>query len=283
MPPPNDVGYYPSGGTFYETITAAINDVAHNGFDSPDRISFWIDRIRSAATRSMVRPEVLERHLNETMRAIYRSKIERGGILKQHPGVSRFTLDRVAPHLRAELDRRIMASANLIKLNRAKAMEETVQRFSGWATSIPVGGSDAVDRVETKDEIRKSLASLPYRERLVANDQGHKLVANLNNILAVDAGALAAVWHSHAGEAGYNARVSHAARNDKVYLLRDTWATQRGFVRVGPDGYYDAITAAGEEVNCRCWITYLYALRRLPADMLTAKGVEELERVRLAA
>jgi hypothetical protein len=283
VPPPNDVGYYPSGGTFYECITAAVNDVAINGFDSQDRIAFWIDRIRSAATRSMVRPEVLERHLNETMRAVYRSKIERGGILKQHPGVSRFTLDRVAPNLRAELDRRIMASANLIKLNRAAAMETTLQRFSGWATSIPVGGSDAVDRAETKDEIRKSLASLPYRERLVANDQGHKLVANLNNILAVDAGALAAIWHSHAGEAGYDARKSHATRNDNVYLLRDTWAAQRGFVKVGPAGYYDAITAAGEEVNCRCWITYLYALRRLPADMLTAKGVEELERVRLAA
>lgn len=283
MPPPNDVGYYPSGGTFYEVITAAVNDIAAHGFDSPDRIAFWIDRIRSAATRSMVSPEVLERHLNETMRAVYRSKIERGGILKQHPGVSRFTLDRVAPHLRAELDRRIMASANLIKLNRTKTIEETIQRFSGWATSIPVGGSDAVDRVDTKDEIRKSLASLPYRERLVANDQGHKLVANLNNILAVDAGALAARWHSHVGEAGYDARITHAARNDRVYLIRESWAQQRGFVKPGPAGYTDDITAPGEEVNCRCFYRYLYALRRLPADMLTSKGVEELDRVRLAA
>lgn len=281
--PPNDVGIWPSGGsTFYEVITAAVNDLIQNGFDSLDRVEFWITRIRSAASRGMVAPAILERHLNETMRSIYRAKIERGGILKQHPGVSRFTLDKVAPRLRSELDRRIMASASLIKLNREKAVSDTIQRFQGWATSIPAGGSDAVDRGETKTEIRKALASLPYRERLVANDQGHKFVANLNNILATDAGALAARWHSHAGEAGYNARPSHAARADRVYLIRDCWAQERGFVKAGPAGYYDEVTAAGEEVNCRCWITYLYALRRLPADMLTARGAEELDRVKLA-
>ena len=179
MPPPNDLGFYPSSGTFYETVTAAIADIVTNGFDSTDRISFWIDRLRSSAIRNMVSPAILERTLNDTMRAIYRAKIDRGGILKQHPGVSRFTLDQVAPRLRAELDRRIMASADLIKRNREKAIAETLQRFSGWATSIPAGGSDAVSRVDVKDDLRKALVSLPYRERLVATDQGHKFVAKI--------------------------------------------------------------------------------------------------------
>lgn len=283
MPPPNDVGIFPSGGGFYEVLTAAISDIADNGFDSLDRVSFWVDRIRGAAIRSMVPVATLERALNETMRSIYRAKIERGGILRQHPGVSRFTLAKVQPRLRAELDRRIMASASLIKLNRAASVEKMVQRFSGWATSIPDGGSDAVNRRETKAEIRKALASLPFAERRVAVDQGHKFVANLNNIIAVDGGAIALVWHSHAGELGYNARPSHAAREGLVYLIRDNWASEHGFVKPGEAGYYDDVTAVGEEVFCRCWATYLYALRRLPDAMLTEKGRAELERVRLAA
>jgi hypothetical protein len=283
MPPPNDLGFIRYEGSFYSVITDAINDLIANGFDSFDRVEAWVSRIRAAAIRNMVPEATLQRHLNETMRSIYRAKVERGGMLKFHPGVSRFTLDRVRPALRSELDRRIMASAQLIKLNRSKAIEETLQRFSGWATSIPAGGSDAVDRSETKTEMRKALASLPYRERLVATDQGHKFVANLNNILATDAGALAAKWHSHAGEAGYDARKSHAERAGKVYLIRGCWAQERGFVKPGDAGYYDDVTAVGEEVNCRCWATYIYALRRLPADMLTVRGAEELERVKVAA
>lgn len=283
MPPPNDLGFYQfADAGFFSTVSAAVTDMVTHGFDSIDRVSFWIDRIRSSAIRNMVPPDVLERNLNETMRAVHRSKVERAGLLKQHPGVSRFTLEKVAPRLRSELDRRIMASADLIKRNREKAIAETLQRFSGWATSIPAGGSDALSRREAATEIRKALVSLPYRERLVATDQSHKFVANLNEILATDAGAIAARWNSHAGEAGYNARPSHAARQGRVYLIRDNWASAKGLVKVGPDGYYDQITAAGEEVNCRCWITYLYALRRLPPDMLTQCGAEELQRVKVA-
>lgn len=284
MPPPNDLGFYQfTKEGFYATVSAAVADMTQNGFDSIERLQFWITRIRQAAIRHMVPLDTLERTLNRTMQQIYRSRVENAGMLKKHPGVSRFTLDRVKPKLRAELDRRIMASANLIKLNRERAIADTIQRFQGWASSIPVGGSDAADRSEAKGDIRKALASLPYRERLVQTDQGHKFVAALNNILATDAGAIAARWHSHAGEAGYDARPSHAARQGHVYLIRDSWAHERKFTQPGDDGYLDQITGPGEEVNCRCWVTYLYSLRAMPSDMLTDRGKAELARVRVAA
>lgn len=280
---PNDVGIYPQSNSFYRTITEALNDVIDNGFDSAERIEYWTHRIRAAALMSMTPPHVLEQTLQATMRAIYQAKVERGGILKFHPGVSKFTLERVKPRLRAELDRRLMASANLIKLNRASAIEKTLQRFSGWATSIPAGGSDAVDKVDTKTEIRKALASLPFEERRVSIDQGHKLVANLNNILAVDGGALAAEWHSHWRQAHYNYRRDHKERDEKIYVIRDNWALSRGLMKTDGHQYTDQITAPGEEVFCRCSYRFLYSLRSLPPSMVTDKGRAELERVRVAA
>lgn len=272
----------PPNATFQQVLTAAINDIAEHGFDSVERVKFWTDAITEAAERSIRSAAQIENDIKRGLSALYRAQVERGGILSRHPGVPAYRLQQVAPRLHAELSRRIFASADLIKLNRAKAIGETIQRFQGWATSVPAGGSDAVSKREQKASVYKSLASLPFEERRVVIDQGHKFVASLNNILATDAGAIALIWHSHWREANYNYREDHKERDGLVYLLRDNWAQQKGLVKPGPAGYYDEITAVGEEVFCRCYAQYIYSLRKLPEDMLTAKGKSELERVRVA-
>ena len=282
MAPPDGASFGPTA-TFQEVLAAAVRDIIDHGYDSAERIALWLQAIREAAARSLTPEHVLVRELNSTLRAIYRDKIERGGILRMHPGVERFTLAQVAPRLRAELDRRILASASLIKMYRIDMINDTLQRFSGWATSIPVGGTDAVKRRMVKEAIRKPLASLPFRERRCVIDQSHKFVANLNNILASDGGAIALIWHSHFRELNYNFRPDHKARDGNVYLLRDSWAQKAGLVKPGDAGYYDQITAVGEEVFCRCWAQYLYSLSRLPIDMLTENGRETLARVKIAA
>jgi hypothetical protein len=282
MPPPNDVGFYSgqSGGSFYRILSEAINEMAGTGFDNSERLAFWIKRIRDAAVQSLIPEHVLEAQLNAAFRATFRRLVEKGGIVKFHAGVGRFTLEKVRPALRAELDRRMMISRNLIKLNRAEAIEATVRRFAGWASSVPDGGTGAVDRRETKVEIRKALASLPFVARRVAVDQGHKFVSNLNNILATDGGAIALIWHSHWRQAGYNYRRDHKERDGKVYVLRGNWALDRGFMKLAGRTYYDEVTAVGEEVYCRCYAVYLYSLRALPDDMVTEKGRVELERAK---
>lgn len=246
----------PEGGsasarrTFQRVITEAVADLEVHGYDSQQRLEFWLGEIRRAAIEAMTPPHLLEKALNETLLSIYRRLIENGQIVQLHPGVARFTIERVRPQLRAALDRRIMASANLIKLNREQAIAKTVQRFSGWATSIPAGGSEAVERREVKKDIRKALAQLPFEERRVLIDQGHKLRASLSEILAVDGGAVALIWRSHWRQAGYNYRVDHKERDGKVYTLRGNWAIERGLMKAGPAGYYDDITAVGEEIFC---------------------------------
>jgi hypothetical protein len=47
-----------------------------------------------------------------------------------------------------------------------------------------------------------------------------------------------------------------------------------------PNGYTDEIEQPGEFVYCRCYYQWIYALRDLPRDMLTQRGIDELQRVR---
>lgn len=266
--------------SLYDVITQAVSDLSEHGFDSAERVAFWQAKIKAAAEASLTSADELERMLRQSMASIYKRLVESGGAIKHHPGVSRFTLDKLRPQMRAELDRRILASGDLIKLNRGQAIDKTLSRFSGWATSIPAGGSKAVDKVEEKAHIRKALTSSDWDSRRVLIDQGHKLSASIHQTLANDGQALGGYWNSHYRQPGYNFRKDHAERAGKFYLFRGTWAQKAGLIKPGPDGYYDEITAVASEPFCRCWLTFSYALRQLPPECLTAKGVEELERAR---
>lgn len=263
---------------FHDTIRAAVLDIATHGYDSQARIDQWVQRIEAAARASLTPPDVLEKALRTTLAGVYARMVEGGGLLKTHKGVERFTIDRVKPQLRAELNRRMLVSANLIKLNRQAMINKTVQRFAGWASSVPPGGSEAVDKRETTGEIRKALGQLPFEERRVLTDQGHKLIGDINNIVAVAGGAIAAQWRSHWRQAGYNYREDHKERDGHTYAIRGNWAIEKGLMRKGPDGYTDEITKPGEEVYCRCAYQYLYNLRDLPSDMVTAAGRATINR-----
>lgn len=267
---------------YFATITAAVNDLVEHGFDSMERVDYWTGEIRKAAERAHASPERLQQMLSDYLTLIYRRLVDRGEVARYHPGIARFTVDQLRPQLRAELDRRIMAAANLIKLKRAAAMEKTLQRFQGWSTSIPAGGTRNADRAEVKDNIKKALRSHTFEERRVLTDQGHKLTASISEVVAAGGGAIALVWHSHWRQVGYNYREDHKDRDGLVYLMRASWAVERGLVKPGPAGYYDKVTAVAEEPFCRCYAQYLYNLRDLPEDMITQRGREQLEAARRA-
>jgi hypothetical protein len=258
--------------TFQEVLAAAVADIIEHGFDSAERIERWTRELRAAAERSLISPISLEQQLRDALAATYRRMVDQGGLFKYSPGVERFTLEKVKPALRSELDRRIAASANLIKLNRTEAIEKTLRRFQGWSTSIPPGGVSAETRKDVKANVRKSLAQLPFAERRVIIDQSHKLTAALSEILASDGGAIACEWRSNYRQPGYDARPDHIERDGKFYLVRDSWAHRAGLVKKNRDGYYDEHEAVGQLPFCRCYAIWKYALSALPDDMLTAKG-----------
>lgn len=263
--------------TLYETITAAVREFEQNGYQSSERLAYWTAKIREAAERDLVPENQLVKTLRDTLGQKFNQVASTDALLKKHVGVDRFTIDRIKPKLRAELDRRIMASADLIKMNREESINKTIQRFQGWATSIPAGGSTQVETVDVKKHIRKTMAQLPFAERRVLIDQGHKLLASINEIVAVDGGAIAMRWHSHYRQAGYDYREDHKERDGHVYAVRGNWAIEKGLMKAGPDGYTDDLTRPAEEPFCRCNYQPLYGLRQLPSDMLTDKGREALK------
>ena len=160
-------------------------------------------------------------------------------------------------------------------------MEKTLRRFQGWSTSIPPGGSAEPDKQKAKSDIRKGLASLPFVERRVLIDQGRKLGAAINATVAEGGGAIAGIWRSNFRQPGYDYREDHKERDNQVYLVRGSWAQERGLVKVGTAGYIDDITQPAEEPFCRCRYIYLYHLRQMPDEMITAKGRTELEKVKV--
>jgi hypothetical protein len=266
--------------TFFETVTAAIRDFEEFGFDSVERMTYWTDRIRKAAAESLTPEHVLQETLSQTLSGIYRRMIDDGQILKTHVGISRFTVDRIKPKLRTELDRRMMVSRSLIKLNREQMIEKTTQRFAGWASSVPAGGSRAVETKDVKDNVRKALTSLPFEERRCVIDQSAKFVSALNDMVATDGGAIAGRWHSQWRRRGYQYRPDHKERDQKIYVIRGNWALRDGLIKAGPAGYTDEITKPCEEVFCSCSYQFLYNIRDLPDDMVTAKGRDSLAQAR---
>ena len=270
---------------FYRVLTAAIEDLATHGFDSQTRLDEWLEKLRNAAIASLIPEAVLERNLKDVLERVYRRIADGPKLIRTHPGVSRFTLEMVKPKLRAELDRRIMASASLIRLNRQASIERTLQRFAGWGSSIPIGGTQVTSKREEKRRIRRGISGLAFEERRVIIDQGHKLAASINDIVAEEGGAIALIWrHVKEGPPAYDARPDHVARDGKIFVLRDNWAMEKGLIKLAGRQYYDQVTAVAEEPFCRCSAEYLYTLSDLPFEMLTAKGkralIEARERLR---
>lgn len=273
--------------TYYETLTAAVNDIAAHGYDSEARVSYWAEQIRLAAERSLKSEAEIERMIREAMAAVFRKQVDQGGALRRNPGVSAYTLQRIRPELHAELSRRVAASINLIKINRPVAIAKTQQRFRGWATSVPPGGSATVARVEQKKDLRKALAQLPFEDRRVIIDQSAKLFNAINTTVAVNGNAIGAIWHSHKGQAGYDGRPAHDARDGKFFLVKGSWAQEAGFLKPGPNGYTDDVEQPAELPFCRCNWSFVFSLRSIPDVCMTAKGREALraarEKVRNAA
>lgn len=275
----------PTRQGFYQVLTDAINDLMEHGFDSVQRVELWVQKLEAAARSSLVPEVTLQRTVRDVLQRTYERTMQGERFYSRFPGISRFTLEQVKPKCRAELDRRILASSSLIKLNREQSVQRTLQRFQGWATSIPIGGTDVAKRSEVKETVKRGIAGLPFEERRVITDQGMKLVAAINEIVATDGGAIAGRWHHVAeGPPSYDSRPDHVKRNNKVYLIRNSWAHKEGLAKPGTVGYTDEITAPGEEVFCSCSYVYIFHLRDLPPEMLTKKGIESLieSRARIA-
>jgi len=254
--------------TYYEVAEDVVRNFARS--DSADSVATVVDRLRRAAAGSFksmdrVRDEIRKKY-TDAFRRVTRKQ-------RKHRAIPRFTRASMTAEAQAELQKKIISSIELIKLNREVAVAKTTQRMVGWLSSVPPEG--ASDTKGVVKEVTKALRQLPYEERRVIIDQGHKLVASLEDVVNRGQGAIAAIWHSHAHQAGYDFRPEHAKRDGKIYILRGSWADKEGLVEA-THGYSDEHEAPAEAINCRCYFQYLYNLQDLPKEMLTQKAIDLL-------
>jgi hypothetical protein len=262
--------------TLSQLLTEAFDYFEVNGFEDSEQVREWMGKIERAVRESMT-PQV---ELDRLLKLQFKRMFDRA--VTNPPGVSRFTVQKLQPSLRALLDKRLVASMNLIKLNRDEMIGATLRRFAGWMSSIPEADRHRFDRAKLREELGKPLKSLPWAERRVMIDQGHKLVASVNATIAEGGGAIAGRWFSHWKQVNYNYRDSHKERDGKVYMLRNSWAVKDGLVKKGPNPWSDEITQPAEEPFCRCKLVYLYHLRQLPVECLTSKGMDAMDRAKRA-
>lgn len=258
--------------SFSRVLRDAIDDFAKRGFVDEVQVNHWLGLLRKAAERDLGPETRIDEEARRSLEAVFRRAVEGGRVVERVPEIGRYTLNMIAPRLRLELDRRILASADLIKLRRRETIEKTLRRFAGWTSSVPPGGRGVIDKRGVRSNLCEDMQRARWEKRRVEIDQGAKLMANIADVAARGNGAIAVIWHSNWRQRGYDYRPDHKERDLQVYALKDSWAIQQGLIRKGPAGYYEDVTAFGQEVFCRCFGQWLLSPRRLPEDMLTAKG-----------
>lgn len=259
---------------FFALLVEALNDFYRSGYNA-SKLELWMMRLRAELDRELPGDVDFRESLRKSLSGI----LSRQGsnLQRSVPDMLRYTIDLVRPALRAELDRRIFAGVSLIKLNRARRIDETLQRFAGWVSSTP----DKREAVRTTaSEIAKPVRQVRFEQRRVAIDQGHKLNAAVAATVAHASGAIAAVWRDRGAlDPHYDARPEHLARSGKMFILRDSWAIEQGLVRRGALPYTDSIEMPAELPYCSCYYEYLSRLDRVPETILTRAGRAHLGQV----
>jgi hypothetical protein len=261
--------------TFTQTINEIIAEVMKYGFDTEQRLKNLTFKLKIAFIKSTKSELELQGQIREQLGKTFNKLLNQKNLV--HPEVKSFTLQSIKPKLRAELEKRILASADLIKYRKEESTARVLKDFQGWMTSVPKGGTKSPAVKKQGNKLKKLTQTENYYQRRISIDQASKLNSAIKEIVAVDEGAIAGIWHSKGeDEPNYDARQDHLERARKIYIVRDSWADKQGFIK--PIwGYTDEITKPAEEVNCRCSYQYIFSLRKLPEDYLTVKGKNALE------
>lgn len=246
---------------FQKVVREAVAFFSTHGFTSEYDLDQWAQAIQKAADDMLLSPQQASEAIAQHLRSIYgrmEAKIPKHLAQLQAKTAVRIgpemffrrveTYPQLASKMRMELDRRIAASADLIKIRRKESIAATLRRFKGWASSVPKGGTPKPKGPET-ELLMKDFRRVRFEANRLNVDQGHKLNASLNATFAEGTGAIAGIWHSHWKQLYYNYRKDHKERDEKIYLIRGSWADKAGLVKPS-SGYTDQITQPAEEVYC---------------------------------
>jgi hypothetical protein len=282
-------------------LTAAITDIAVNGFNSEIAINRWLMQLQNAlknysanlpAARSLVEKsmtQAFERHFFDA------HGNPSGKFLERNKGIDAFTLQRLKPKAQMKLQERIAQNASLIVLDRDAAVADTLKRFQGWTTR-QVAAKQLLTKTQIKEQAKlliKPVTDAPTdfvpRRRII--DQNNKMIASINDTIAEDGQALSMTWHQNwsanprnAENAGKKHRLdpdrNHEQFDGKTFIRKECWAVKEGLLKKGKLPFLEDLkTFPGLNVYCGCTASYDYsltALYRIRPDAFTAKGLERI-------
>lgn len=288
--------------TFFQVLNEAVNELLTNGY-TKERKDFWTRALKESIIHYLPTERQIKDKTNRHLTAVYDKSINKlsrvvgqrkEGTENEYYGA--FTRNNMVG-LERELESSIGKSLSLITNNRALMIQHMVNKFEGWASSVPVGkppekigdkyvynhGKKVWYRpgVDVKESIKKLARNEKYKVDRVLIDQTHKLVSNINDVFATKNGAIAAKWditHTKTGVGGrpYEHRPEHVQRDKTIFLIKDSWADQQGLVKP-VHGYTTDIEQPGELPFCRCSYVYIYNIKSLPEEFLTVKAKKMLQ------
>jgi hypothetical protein len=211
------------------------------------------------------------------MVAMFQSEIANDKILKRHPDISRVTFDMIQPQFRQILNDRIHANIDLIVLDRANSIGVSTRRFGDWLVNTqPLQGK--VDMKPIYSNVGKPIEQVKFEEARRAIDQGHKMSRAIDETLAEQSGAIAAIWNGNVKTKTYDARPEHTERDGKIFVYRGGWAATDGLIKKGDNDWIEDLEdPPAHLINCTCKFQYVYSLRklyRLAPELFTKKGLD---------
>ncbi len=240
---------------------------AFTGDFDMDQLLWWLGILRTYFRREYPDDQLIDKAVRTFLSARFNHIVKT--VKSRHKlEVAGFGPEEIGNKFRPYLTERIRASVELIKLNRDQEIEAQLRRFAGWAS----GGMEGQDKrgEDLHKSLNQSIRQMTYVRRRVTIDQGHKLMAAIDDTIAKEYGAIARKWRHIIPHPDYQSRKEHLYRNNKVYAVKDNPELKAGRMKRGPNGYAEDLPDQPAELPyCSCWWSNIYSVEDLPPEMRT--------------
>lgn len=260
-------------------INAAINELLKNG-SAPAIIKCWRDELELILDEAGVSPtdasdSVQRYYQNYLDRIIEVRGLPMHSIIssddKQATAITGFGMGGQFELLLPKMRRAFDSCVNDAKVHagqfRQRELLAALNTFEQWARSIPLGGTKEKSFRDEVRSVRQILKSFSKWEKYYFYAKRSNFYNEIERIIAEYNGAIAARWRfSSCCE-----EPMHKERDKKVYLIRDNWAIEKGFIDDHEAKFTDDLPLPFND-GCMCSYCYLSHVGDLPAELLTPNG-----------
>lgn len=205
-----------------------------------------------------------------------------------HKGITKASIKDLKPKFRKEVEDRVKISFNLMKNQEEELKQKMASRFINWVT---IDSKDVRGNTTSKQSLlnfldfAKENGIAEDHAKFILKDQTRKMIANLDDLVAKENNAIGGIWHNRGDRrvvgnpqgiyphSETKAHGNHWDREGKFYVFKDSWAYQKGYIK---GELYENLEdgGVGVAIGCRCRLEFIYDLRDVPYENLTARGRE---------